>query len=210
MRLAVAEATKATAVAEFAAAVSAGGADAERLFGAFEPVEMEVRTACEKELGSLRRAVTTAGALRSIGKARRTVVVVGGGIAGSLIARWLDRHHNEKLHVVLVDPKEYHECTLLNRQPAQRREELVAQRDVYVWLRAVVRPRANPARRKLYHAPWVHRGAVPADHRRKTQEKQLAEVSPRERASFTKYRRRRAASHGLSTPQGTSTRFPTR
>ena len=113
MSLAVDEATKASAVTAFTAALTEFGNDETSLFAAFEPVEMEVRAACDKELGALRTAVTMAGALRTIGKARRTVVVVGGGIAGSLIARWFDRHHSEKLHVVLVDPKEYHECTLL-------------------------------------------------------------------------------------------------
>ena len=113
MTLAVDEAVKASAVAAFTTALTGDErSPATKLFAAFEPVEVQVRAACERDLGALRTAVTTAGALRTIGKARRTVVVVGGGVAGSLIARWFDRHHNEKLHVVLVDPKEYHECTL--------------------------------------------------------------------------------------------------
>ena len=44
--------------------------------------------------------------LKGVGKARRTVVVVGGGIAGSFTARWFDRYYQDRFDTILVDPKE--------------------------------------------------------------------------------------------------------
>ena len=117
MKLEAKEETKSAAVAQFASAAKAGSAsltgETSTLFAAFAQVEEEVAAACEARLPLLRKAVSEAGPLRNVGKARRTVVVVGGGIAGSLIGRWLDKHHSETLHTVLVDPKEYHELTLM-------------------------------------------------------------------------------------------------
>ena len=117
MKLACADMTKESASTSFADAVKAAkGArirDAKALVGCFEAVEKEVSSACEKMLPKLREAVTTVGPLKGVGKARRTVVVVGGGLAGSFTARWFDRFYHDRLDTILVDPKEYHEITFM-------------------------------------------------------------------------------------------------
>lgn len=110
MKLEGHEETRRAAVASFAAAAKAGvaaGGSATALLACFDAVAAEVTAACTARLDDLRTAVSEAGPLRSVGKARRTVVVVGGGIAGSFAARWLDKHHHDKLDTILVDPKEY-------------------------------------------------------------------------------------------------------
>ena len=69
--------------------------------------------ACERLLPKMRDAVTTVAPHKGVGKARRTVVVVGGGIAGSFTARWFDRYYQDRFDTILVDPKEYHEITFM-------------------------------------------------------------------------------------------------
>jgi len=87
--------------------VAKGGArDVKALLGCFEAVEKEVSAACERLLPKMRDAVTTVGPLKGVGKARRTVIVVGGGIAGSFTARWFDRYYKDRFDTILVDPKE--------------------------------------------------------------------------------------------------------
>ena len=53
------------------------------------------------------------GFMVNVGEARRTVIVVGGGIAGSFTARWFDRFYHDRLDTILVDRKEYHEITFM-------------------------------------------------------------------------------------------------
>ena len=114
MKLEVSESARSAAVSAFAAAAKVPSAGVAALFAALEPAEEEVTAACTAKLSELRHAVAQVdGPMRAVGKARRTVVVVGGGIAGSLIGRWLDRHHSDKLDTILVDPKEYHDLTLM-------------------------------------------------------------------------------------------------
>ena len=116
MKLSCAAATKATAASAFAGAVQAakgGTRDANSLVACFSAVEAEVTAACEALLPKLKQAVTSIGPLKSVGKARRTVVVVGAGLAGSFTARWFDRYYHDKLDTILVDPKEYHEITFM-------------------------------------------------------------------------------------------------
>lgn len=116
MKLACDESVRAKAADDFAFAVKAakaGAKDAAALLACFEPVEAAVTAACEALLPKLKAAVTTVAPLKQVGKARRTVVVLGGGLAGSFTARWFDRFHHDKLDTILVDPKEYHEITFM-------------------------------------------------------------------------------------------------
>jgi NADH dehydrogenase FAD-containing subunit len=145
MKLEVQEVTRSAAVAAFAAASKDASGGVEALLGALAAAEKEVSAACEAKLSELRSAVGRAAPNKSVGKARRTVVVVGGGIAGSLIARWFDRHHSDKLDLVLVDPKEYHELTLM-------------------MLRAVVQTGDNFQRRvRCKHTEYVRNGTFIMD-----------------------------------------------
>lgn len=117
MRLEASMATREAATTRFQAALtdakSGSGRDPATLIACFEAVEAEVSSACERLVPKLRSAVTTVGPLKGVGKARRTVIVVGGGIAGSFTARWFDRFYHDRLDTILVDPKEYHEITFM-------------------------------------------------------------------------------------------------
>lgn len=97
------------------------------LLSALDEAEEEVRAACTRSLEMLKEkkafenkasnvklkalssnaaaAVTT---VPSPMARRPTVVIVGGGFAGSVNARWFDKWHPE-FDLILVDPKEYHE-----------------------------------------------------------------------------------------------------
>lgn len=116
MKLSADLATREAATASFQSAIASaksGTRNPQALIACFEAVEAEVSAVCERLLPKLRSAVTTVGPLKGIGKARRTVIVVGGGIAGSFTARWFDRFYHDRLDTILVDPKEYHEITFM-------------------------------------------------------------------------------------------------
>ena len=108
----------ATMLALKAALHSPSAGDAAAIVGAFADAERALMAVCEKHLDGVRAdLVVTRSVLKPrtgsvVGQKRKpTVVVVGGGVAGATMARWLDKHHHGIIDLVLVDPKSYHEFT---------------------------------------------------------------------------------------------------
>ena len=106
--------------------------------------------------------------LKPTAKTKPTLVVVGGGPAGSIIARYFDKYYPDLVHVVLVDPKEVSRAT----EPADRALRLRRCASVAVPLSLCpsswMRPLAEAAlarslvRQYFEYTPLVLRAAVMA------------------------------------------------